>query len=159
MLNRAASACSIRARGHFYIKHSNQGVAHHDRRHQCGAACEQAGMRCRSGFVLAGIEAGACATSWASAYSWPYLAAEIKTMTVAVAVGASVENAVSSASRFLQPRKGLSKLGHLGRGHCQAVALRWMTGKVVLVVVLGGPIIVQRQHFGHDLAAARGAGG
>lgn len=50
----------------------------------------------------------------------------------------------------LQPREGLAKLRHLGRGHRQAITLVWVPFKEVLVILFCRPVIGQRQHFGHD---------
>src|ERR1035437_2731691 len=56
-----------------------------------------------------------------------------------------------------QARQGLAKLGHLGRGHCHTVTLRRIFLEKVLVVILGRPVVGQRQDFGHDGSAVNAA--
>lgn len=53
-------------------------------------------------------------------------------------------------SVFLQPRKDFAELGHLGRGHGHAVTLVRVALEEILVVVLGRPVIFERQQLDDD---------
>jgi len=69
-----------------------------------------------------------------------------------IGLACKLTESLEPPSRKGQARKSLTKLGHFGRGHCQAVALVRVVLKKVLVIGFGGPIVGLRQHLGHHRA-------
>jgi len=61
--------------------------------------------------------------------------------------------AFESGSEFL------AKLRNLGRDHCGAVRLVRVVGEVFLVIVFGGPKLIECGHFGDDRVVIDGFGG
>ena len=51
---------------------------------------------------------------------------------------------------FQPARKGLLKLLHLGAHHKGAITLAGVVGKIVLVIVLSRPVLLQRLYLGDD---------